>query len=310
MIVYKELSSLTKDLNVSPKALYSLSNHISSHYRETLIPKGNGEFRSLAVPDDFLKSVQKKIADTLLAYEEISPYATAYRYGCSPLKNAKVHLGKSIILKLDIRHFFDHIIFPAVLEKVFPKEKYSEQNRVLLTLLCLYKDSLPQGAPTSPFISNIIMKDFDNTVASRCRALGITYTRYCDDLTFSGEFDPEEIIRFVKTELKKTGFFLNDKKTVISGKGRRKIVTGIVINEKVNTPIQYRKKLRQDIYYCKKFGIASHMRRRNIPGDEASYLRHLLGRVNYVLSADKSNKEMADNKKWILNRLSQKPRKD
>ena len=160
MIVYGELSSLEKDLGFSAKALYSVNYHRWEHYRKTKIPKGNGKLRELCVPDEFLKAIQRSIADNLLAYEEISPFATAYRPGGSTLVNARPHVGQPVVLKLDIRHFFDHIIYPLVKEKAFPAECYSETNRILLSMLCIYKYALPQGAPTSPVISNTVMKDF------------------------------------------------------------------------------------------------------------------------------------------------------
>ncbi|MBE6606057.1 MAG: RNA-directed DNA polymerase [Ruminococcaceae bacterium] len=300
MIVYKELSSLTNDLGFSVKALYSASNHISSHYHKAKILKKTGEYRELSVPDDFLKSIQKRIVEKLLVYEEVSPYATAYRYSTSIIKNARVHLHNNTILKLDIRHFFDHIIYPVVKEKAFPKEKYSEENRILLSLLCLYHDALPQGAPTSPIISNIIMKDFDNTVGAWCKSKKIRYTRYCDDMTFSGDFNIREVISFIKRELGKMGFYLNDAKTVVARSGQKQIVTGIVVNDKLNTPLLYRKKLRQELYYCKKFGIASHLRQKSIDMSEREYILKLLGRVNFVLSVGQTNKEMQEYKSWLL----------
>lgn len=294
---------MTNDLGVSAKVLYSLSNHISSHYYQTKIPKKNGEDRELSVPDEFLKMVQKKIVESLLVYEEVSPYATAYRYGASTVKNAYPHLKKNTILKLDIRHFFDHIIYPMIKEKVFVEEKYSESNRILLSLLCIYKDALPQGAPTSPIISNIIMKEFDNIVGDWCKEKNIRYTRYCDDMTFSGNFNHTEVIYFVKRELKKIGLYLNDSKTVVANKGQKQIVTGILVNEKINTPSLYRKKIRQELYYCKKFGIGSHLQKKQLDIGEQDYLQKLLGKVNYVLSVDATNSEMIGYKKWLVDQL-------
>lgn len=141
------------------------------------------------------------------------------------------HVGKPVLLKLDIRHFFDHIIYPMVKEKAFPAERYLDANRLWLSLLCIYKDALPQGAPTSPAISNIIMREFDNTVGTWHLSKSITFTRYCDDVIFSGDFETREVIRFVKDELGKLGLFLNDKKTVALRDGQKKSVTGIVVNE-------------------------------------------------------------------------------
>ncbi len=299
MIVYREFSSLVKDLGFSGRALYSVSNHVQRHYHPVKIPKGNGEFRQLHVPDDFLKSIQRRINDRLLSMEEISPYATAYRPGGSTKINAAPHVGKPVLLKLDIRHFFDHLIYPIVKEKAFPGERYSEQNRVLLSLLCVYRDALPQGAPTSPTISNIIMKDFDNTVGSFCAARQIAYTRYCDDMTFSGDFDPRPVIRLVRSELKKAGLFLNDKKTVVVREGQKHAVTGIVVNERLSVPAGYKKQLRQEMYYCKKFGIGSHLDSVGGGGTAEEYLPQLLGRIHYVLSIEPGNKEMQEYKAWL-----------
>ena len=304
IITYMELSSLTRDLGFSARALYAAANHKESHYHKTKIPKGNGEMRELTVPDGFMKAIQRRIVEVLLCREEISPYAKAYRYGTSTRENAAPHLKSEILLKLDIRQFFDHIIYPIIKEKVFPADRYSEANRVLLSLLCIHKDVLPQGAPTSPVISNIIMKDFDNTVGEMCRKKGINYTRYCDDMTFSGrDFDPGEIIELVKNELGKMGLYLNGKKTVIARRGQKQTVTGIVVNEKMNVSADYRKKLRQELYYCIKYGVSEHLKRCELDVGEAEYLRTLLGRTNYVLSVDLKNQEMQKYKKWLAEQL-------
>ena len=152
---------------------------------------------------------------------EISPYGTAYRPGGSPLVNAAPHVGHELLLKLDIRHFFDKITFALVRNFVFPQDVFSDANAMLLSNLCCYRDRLPQGAPSSPAISNIIMRDFDNTVDRRCNGNGIVYTCYCDDMTFSGHFDPAAVKRFVAHELHKMGFYLNEKKPCACVTGKR-----------------------------------------------------------------------------------------
>ena len=301
MITYKELSSLTNELGFSAHALYSASNY--KHYYKTRIPKENGEERELSVPDEFLKAIQRKIVEKLLCFEEVSPYATAYVYGGSTIRNARPHIGQPVILKLDIKHFFDSVIYPVVKEKVFPENRYSENNRILLSLLCLDGGVLPQGAPTSPIISNIIMKDFDDVIGDWCQQRKIRYTRYCDDMTFSGEFEPKVTIEFVRGELRKRGYFLNNKKTTIVHDGQKKIVTGIVVNEKLNVSSEYRKSIRQTVYYCRKFGTTSHIERTNDIVDEKIFLQKLLGKINYVLSVDGKNKEMIDYKKWAISEL-------
>lgn len=299
MIVYRELSSLEKDLRVSAKALYTLSNQVHRHYHNVKIPKGNGEFRELSVPDNFLKAVQSKIAEHILSQEEVSPYAMAYRPGGSTLSNALPHVGQPMVMKLDIKQFFDHCIYPVVKERAFPAEKYSEANRVLLALLCVHKDALPQGAPTSPAISNIILRDFDRVVGDWCRERNIAYTRYCDDMTFSGMFDPTEVKSLVKHELKQFGFFINDKKTVVLRNGQRKVVTGIVVNEKPQTSATYRRAIRQDLYYCRKYGLEAHLHKKGLLVSPDTYKAQLLGRINYALSVNPSDIELKKYREWL-----------
>ncbi len=92
----------------------------------------------------------------LLAPMPVSPYAMAYRYGASVVRNAAQHVGRPAVLKLDIRHFFDSILYASVKEAAFPAEIYGEPLRILLTILCYHRDGLPQGAPSSPAISNLV----------------------------------------------------------------------------------------------------------------------------------------------------------
>ena len=302
MIVYRELSSLEQDLGISAKTLYAVSNNLSKHYRKAKLPKKNGGFRNLSVPDEVLKSIQKQIAEVLLIHMPVSRYAKAYRFGSSTVRNAKHHVVKQVVLKLDILHFFDSIRYSTVKDKVFPEEIYAEPLRILLTMLCYHKDALPQGAPSSPAITNIILYEFDEQIGRWCRERGIAYTRYCDDMTFSGAFDPAEVIRYVRLELKKMGFLLNEQKTRIQHPGQQQTVTGIVVNEKLSIPANYRRKLRQELYYCKKFGIQEHLHKIDLEIPENTYRIQLLGKVNYVLQVHPNDKDMLDARKWLLNK--------
>ena len=299
MIVYRELSSLEQDLGIRAKTLYAVSNTLGKHYHNAQLPKKNGGYRNLSVPDEVLKSIQKRIADVLLIHMPISRYAKAYRFGSSTLRNAKSHVGKRVVLKLDILHFFDSIRYATVKDKVFPEAIYAEPLRILLTMLCYHKDALPQGAPSSPAITNIIMYDFDEQLGQWCREQGIAYTRYCDDMTFSGDFDPAEVIRFVRLELKKMDFLLNEQKTRIQRPGQQQSVTGIVVNEKLGIPADYRRKLRQELYYCRKFGIQEHLQKTGLEVPEDTYRMQLLGKVNYVLQVHPNDRDMLDARKWL-----------
>lgn len=298
MIVYRELSSIEKDLGFSAKTLYGLSNSLEKHYHTVYLPKSDGSKRKLSVPDLILKLVQKSIADNILIQYQISKYAKAYKPGSSIQKNARPHVGKKKILKLDIEGFFDHILYSRVKDTVFYEEKYSESIRILLTMLCYYNDSLPQGAPTSPAITNIIMYDFDETVGAFCNEKNIAYTRYCDDMTFSGCFDEREIISFVKGELRKLGLFLKNRKTAVISASKRQVVTGIVVNEKMNVTKDYKKTIRQEIYYIKKFGLDEHLKRLGI-SDKQQYVLSLKGRIAFVLQTIPNNCEFIEYKNFL-----------
>lgn len=299
MIVYRELSSLERDLGIDAKTLYAISNNIGKHYHKVKLPKKSGGYRNLSVPDAVLKSVQKRITEVLLIHMPVSRYAKAYRYGSSTLRNAKHHVGRQVVLKLDILHFFDSIRYSTVKNKVFPEVIYAEPLRILLTMLCYYKDALPQGASSSPAITNILLYEFDEQIGQWCRERGIAYTRYCDDMTFSGDFEPAELIRFIRPELKKLGFLLNEQKTRIQRPGQRQKVTGIVVNEKMSIPADYRRKLRQELYYCRKFGIQEHLQKTGLEIPVDVHRLQLLGKVNYVLQLHPEDRDMLDARKWL-----------
>ena len=290
MIVYTELSSIEQDLGYPTRTLYGLSNNVTKHYHSVFIPKSDGTRRRLSVPDLILKNVQKAIADKILAYYPTSIYATAYKAGSSVQANARAHVRKKKILKLDIEGFFDSITYSRVKETVFHKDKFSEPIRVLLTMLCYYRDSLPQGAPTSPAITNIIMYEFDEKIGAYCCSRGISYTRYCDDMTFSGDFDEGEIIDLVKDELRGIGLFLKNRKTAVIKSEKRQTVTGIVVNEKINLTKEYKKKIRLQMHCIEKFGLESHAQRLGI-SDTGAYLNSLKGRIAFVLQTCPANAE-------------------
>ena len=290
MIVYRELKSIERDLGFSYSTLYALSNNLDKHYHNVLLPKKDGTYRKLSVPDLTLKRVQRAIADKILAYYPVSRYACAYVPGSKIQKNAGLHIGKEKILKLDIREFFDNILYSKVKDIVFYKEKFSEPIRILLSMLCYCREGLPQGAPSSPAITNIILYEFDEHVGEYCDERNIIYSRYCDDMTFSGNFDGKKILTFVANELKKSGLFLNYKKTALRKKHMRQKVTGLIVNEKLNLPKEYKKEIRQEMYYIQKFGLSGHMEHTSII-DREKYINSLKGRIAFILQILPGDKE-------------------
>ena len=272
MKTYVVLDSLEQDLGFSAKTLYGLSNNLDKHYRNTFIPKHDGSKRKLSIPDLILKRVQRSIADNILADYPISRYAMAYTKGSSVQKNASLHVGKQKILKLDIEKFFDNILYARVKDVVFREDKFSEPIRILLTMLCYYKESLPQGAPTSPAITNIIMCDFDE----------------------------KAVMSVVKDELRKLGLFLKSRKTAVIPKTKRQTVTGIVVNEKIGLTKDYKNKIRQEIYYIKKYGIDGHLSKIGCQ-DKQHYLNSLKGRVAFVLQTLPDDVEFLRYKEFLKN---------
>lgn len=286
--------------------LYALSNHTEAHYEKRRIPKRSGGTRTILVPDPLLKHVQRNLLHHVLDGLSVSDNAMAYRKNKSfgIVSNARIHVKKPLVMKLDIVDFFGNITFPMVLHQVFSPQLFPPAVGNLLTALCCYGEYLPQGAPTSPSVSNRIMKPFDEWMEGWCRERDIFYSRYSDDLTFSGTFHPGEVKGRVKGFLGAMGFELNPKKTVVLSPGVQQKVTGLVVNEKAQTSKEYRRKLRQEIYYCRRFGTEEHLifsgkGERVSEADQKQYLRMLLGKVNYVRMTRPEDPWFLEAKQWM-----------
>ena len=264
------------------KCLYSLSNNPMSHYKKFTIPKHNGKDRTIKAPDPLLKNVQHNLYKNVISSMEVSKYATAYKKGSDILKNSLPHLEQKKILKLDLEDFFGSITYQMVYKAVFSSLIFPPSVKALLTNICCYDDNIPQGASTSAAISNIVMKPFDDYIGKWCKDRNINYTRYCDDMTFSGDFDEIKLKNKVEGFLKVLGFTINEAKTQLLKGNNRQAVTGIVVNKKAQTDKAYRKKVRQELYYCQTFGVESHLSKIN-KTDALSYLQSLLGKVNHIL---------------------------
>lgn len=188
-----------------------------------------------------------------------------------------------------------------VYNRCFLEEYFPRGVRILLTYLCTYNEFLPQGAPTSSYISNLVMCDFDEEIGSFCEKNNISYTRYFDDMTFSGNFGVKSVIYKVKAELKKIGMQLNYDKVHVIYNNNSQTVTGVCVNEKVQVLRRKRKKIRQDVYYIKKYGLYSHLKMIKIE-DGFSYVLSLLGRINFVLMINSDN-EFMEYRKFALKLL-------
>ena len=288
------------DKNKYIKTLYSLSNNIEKNYKIYKIKKNNGGYRTIYEPNSLLMKIQKGILNNILNNKSISLYAKAYHKGIPLRDNASAHVNKDLILKLDIKNFFESISFVDIYNSCFSIEYFPKSVGMLLTYLCTYNDHLTQGSPTSSYISNLVMKDFDEELGYYCEMNNISYTRYSDDMTFSGDFNPSEVIVKVRKMLYKLGLELNDSKIHVIHKSSCQSVTGIVVNEKVQVGSRYRNKIRQEIYYIRKYGLESHLDRCGIKDDNLKYLNRLYGRILYVLQINCDDKEFIEYKDFVL----------
>lgn len=289
-------------LGISRGELNDIVNHIQKEYKEAHLPKKDGTYRSLCVPSIRLRFCQDPIKEKILPQLPVSKFATAYQKGSTTRGNAEPHIGKKFLLKLDITDFFGSITFEQVQRTAFNTRYVSRQVGYLLTSLCCKDDSLPQGAATSPALSNIVMYRFDDYIGRWCSQRQIAYTRYCDDMTFSSDRPLYGVYQKVKKMLFEMGFELNEAKTHFISNADRQAVTGLVVNEKLSIPSSYKRNLRQEIYYTLKFGIEDnivHGNRLNFLEDGQpircpTYMTHLIGSVQYVLQIEPENR-------WFLN---------
>lgn len=273
-------------LGVSPRFLYFLSNHIGENYKITKIPKKNGKFRTIEAPSERLKYVQSQILERILP-KEVSVIATAFETGKGLLDNVEMHTSRKVVLALDLKDFFPSFRFPAV-ESLFEKLGFSRQTAVLLAKICTLNGHLPQGAPTSPHLANLLMTDFDTQLSDLCRRMKLRVSRYADDITISGDLDPMKIefpIRTCRESLRRKGHRINYRKVRILRRNARQEVTGVVVNERPSVPRNIRRELRQRMYYLRHYGLIGH------EPITRQGLQSLLGRVGFVNYIDPGNVE-------------------
>lgn len=269
--------------------VYAVSNAQEHFYRRYSIPKKNGGSREISEPLPSLKEIQRWILDNILEKVKISVYAKAYVKGKSIRENARFHKKQKILLSLDIEKFFDNIKSERVYH-VFRDLGYAENVVVMLTNLCCLDGCLPQGAPTSPALSNIILTGFDDQIGNYIKDKKIRYTRYADDMTFSGDFYPGKIIGFVRRKLDPLGLSLNNEKIRTRRQSQRQEVTGVVVNEKMQLPKSLRKRIRQEMYYIRKYGLESHQQYCEMT--KSNYLEHLRGIIQYGLFINPGDREL------------------
>ncbi|MBF2708541.1 retron St85 family RNA-directed DNA polymerase [Flavobacterium soyangense] len=271
--------------------------HTSYFYRNFEITKKNGKKRPISEPLPSLKEIQIWILKNILENIPVSPFAKAYKPKMRLIENLKFHKNQPKVFTLDLENFFPSIKIEAV-EKIFLKLGYSKIVSELLAKLCTKDNALPQGAPTSPYLSNLVFRDADAIISEFCKQRKIKYTRYADDLSFSGDFDENELLDKVTETIKTLNLRINESKTKLMTPDMRQTVTGIVVNNKPQVEFNKRNELRQAMYYIKKFGFEEHRVYKEI--SQANYLEHLLGKINFVLQINPKDYEFSAYKALLI----------
>lgn len=271
--------------------------YTKSFYTDYEIKKKNGKTRTISEPLPSLKEIQTWVLQNILQKVKVSPYAKAYRRKVSIIENLKFHPKQPKVFTLDLKDFFPSIKTNSV-EHIFKSLGYSDLISNLLAKLCTKENSLPQGAPTSPYLSNLFFFSADNQISEFCKAHSIRYTRYADDLTFSGDFDENVVLSFVSEVVNKLGLTIHPEKVKLMTPNQRQSVTGIVVNHIPQVVFYKRNKIRQEIYYIKKFGLIDHMKRKDIKN--RSYLEHILGKVNFIIQVNPTDTEFKEYKDYLI----------
>ncbi len=257
-------------------------------YRQFNIPKRTGGVRSITAPYPSLKYIQTWIYDKILKNRKTHFCVHGFVRGRSILSNASVHSKCKMLLKMDISDFFGSIPRNYVINYFHKELGYNLNVSWILSSLCCLDGSLPQGAPTSPALSNLISLSFDRRLYRLSKKFGLEYTRYADDIAFSGDNIPDAFIRYVEGIAKDCGYEINKEKTHLYAAGGSKIIAGVSLaTGEPRIPRDYRRKLRQELHYVDKYGLTGHMRHNKIR--RANYPESILGKVSYWLSIEPDN---------------------
>lgn len=276
------------------------------HYRYTWVAKQHGH-RLLEAPKRRLRTVQRYVLDGIVA--QISPHRAAhgFRAGHSIRSFAAPHVGRDVVIRLDLQAFFTSV-FAARVASIFRAAGYPARVAQVLAALCTHRTPgdvlgaqpqprdhvmttrlrsphLPQGAPTSGALANLSAYGLDVRVSALAASVGAAYSRYADDLVISGSRDlvraaPTIIARIGAIALEE-GFSLNFRKTRVLTASQQQRVTGLVINEKLSVPRAEIERLRAILHNCARTGPAAQNR-----DGYPDFRAHLLGRISWVESVD------------------------
>jgi hypothetical protein len=232
-------------------------------YRCYNIPKKCGGKREISAPAPQLKSIQAILNEALVSEYLFSPNVCGFVKSRSILSGAVQHIGRSVLLNLDIKDFFpsitEQMVVVALQERLHLKESVAELIASICTVTTAKGRVLPQGSPTSPFLSNLVCVALDEEVQALASQYGIIYTRYADDISLSAS--SEDVLREesdfrakLQQLIEASSFKLNTAKSRITRPGRRMEVTGIVVERRANVPRSYVLELRQLLFIWEHYG--------------------------------------------------------
>lgn len=216
------------------------------HYRPFFIAKQDGRERRILAPSPALKALQRRLLDHYLATLPAHPSATAFRTGASIVTNARRHVGQTLIVTADLANFFESTTADRV-RACFVKNGWRGEALATLMRLCVYRDGLPQGAPTSPCLSNLVNIGLDEALTTLAQRAHAVYTRYGDDLTFSWRAErlPADFQLKVEDCLREAGYAIQPRKGWnVSRSADEPHITGLVLGRGGRLQLPWQTRLR------------------------------------------------------------------
>jgi retron-type reverse transcriptase len=275
-----DLDDLARDLSVRVADLQSIAQTLPQYYRRKEKVKPDGRRRTFYIPHGDLKNLQGAIAKKLLAPLPLHQAIHSYRKGKSTLTNARVHLGHPFMVKLDIEDYFPSISRDRVF-RLLGRLGFSGPVARTLAVLTTFKNQLPQGAPTSQAIANLV---FDEIIKKRISPLCETHklepSVYGDDLTISGSKRLVQLKHLVERIIEDEGFKVSTKpsKNQLLLEHDQKVVTGYVLKEdKLDVKKSRYREVRAIIHNCLKNGGASQF-----DCDVKTAKEQLRGKIEYI----------------------------
>jgi len=284
------LKHLSLTLEFPYEKMLDMANNPNKYYKSFNIRKKRGGVREIQAPKPDLKIIQKWIYQQILKGIPTDISCKGYVEGSSTKNAAVIHQNQEVVLKLDISNFFESItskqVYLVFINLGYNKHVAMDLAKLTTISLGNNKRCLPQGASTSPALSNLVVRHLDKRLRKLSDSLGVNYTRYADDLIFSGNKENMPRIGLIKQIVYEEGFKINPKKTALQKRGSRQIVLGLTVTEGVHVPKKYKKEIWTHLKYCNVFGPIQHLKNIN-QEDKAAYKDWLFGRICYVKSIEK-----------------------